>query len=619
VRFWKGRIEPTDAEQTFAVGLIFGPSGCGKSSLVKAGLLPRLAPSVVPIYVEAAAAETEARLLRGLRKHCPDLPATLCLVEALTALRRERVLPAGHKVLLVLDQFEQWLHAKRQEENTELVQALRQCDGGRLQCLVLVREDFWLAVSRFLDNLEVDLVPGRNVALVDVFDLRHARKVLTGFGRAFAALPEGVEPPSKEQNAFLEQALAGLAQDGKIISVRLALFAEMVKGKPWTPATLKEVGGMEGVGVTFLKETFSTGAANPRHRLHQKAAQAVLRTLLPEAATDIKGLMHSQQELQAASGYASYPKDFDDLLRILDSELRLITPTDPEGKQDVATSGSLVGCVPGTQRAGGPLCCDVGCRLDGEEPTVAPQQVITRRNLPHWYVPGAMHFPTYRLAGTIPQQVLFRLRQIRERRLQSNRPAQVNFRQHREQAHKQFFAGYDRYLDCLCTIDWLTVPSVAALIRGNLYHHDHAKYHLLAYCVMPNHVHVLLQPFDIVAASEPLVGAACEPPAREPLAATDVVFSDERADAESPLASVMHSLKSYTAHEANKLLGRTGQFWQHESYDHWVRDDDELQRIVDYIAWNPVKAKLVHEPHLWFFSSAHDRFLQDGCKVGYLG
>ena len=60
--------------------------------------------------------------------------------------------------------------------------------------------------------------------------------------------------------------MAGLAQEGKVISVRLALFAEMMKGKPWTPATLKEVGGTEGVGVTFLEETFSRPTAPPEHR-----------------------------------------------------------------------------------------------------------------------------------------------------------------------------------------------------------------------------------------------------------------------------------------------------------------------------------------------------------------
>src|SRR5208282_2591776 len=112
------------------------------------------------------------------------------------------------------------------------------------------------------------------------------------------------------QEAFLTQAVAGLSQDGKIISVRLALFAEMVKGKPWTPATLKEVGGIKGVGVSFLEETFTAASANPKYRLHQKAAQAVLKVLLPEAGTDIKGQMKSRQELLEASGYRHRPKDF---------------------------------------------------------------------------------------------------------------------------------------------------------------------------------------------------------------------------------------------------------------------------------------------------------------------
>ncbi len=338
IRFWKTRIEETDPDQTFSVGLIYGPSGCGKSSLVKAGLLPRLARPVTAVYVEATAADTEARLRKGLRKHCPDLPNDLGPVEALAALRRGRFLEAGQKVLLVLDQFEQWLHAKRSEEDTELVQALRQCDGGRLQAMVMVRDDFWMAATRFMARLEINLLQGQNCAAVDLFDPLHARKVLAAFGRAYGRLPDNLGPCSKEQNAFLDQAVSGLAQEGKVICVRLALFAEMVKGKPWTPATLKEVGGTEGVGVTFLEETFTASTANPKHRLHQKAAQAVLKALLPESGTDIKGTMRSQQELLAASGYASRPKDFDDLLRILDSEIRLITPTDPEGQDDADTS-----------------------------------------------------------------------------------------------------------------------------------------------------------------------------------------------------------------------------------------------------------------------------------------
>ena len=137
----------------------------------------------------------------------------------------------------------------------------------------------------------------------------------------------------EDQKQFLDQAVHGLAQDGKVICVRLALFAEMMKGKPWTPAALKEVGGTEGIGVTFLEETFSATTAPPKHRFHQKAARAVLKALLPESGTDIKGHMRSRQELMEASGYGDRPKDFEDLIRILDSEIRLITPTDPEGSE----------------------------------------------------------------------------------------------------------------------------------------------------------------------------------------------------------------------------------------------------------------------------------------------
>src|SRR5262249_27819745 len=154
------------------------------------------------------------------------------------------------------DQFEQWLHANREEPNTELMEALRQCDGSRLQCVVMVRDDFWLAITRLMQALEVELVPGRNIAVVDLFDLRHARKVLAAFGCAFGALPGGDDKRTKDQEAFLDQAVAQLARDGKVICVRLAVFAEMVKAKSWTPATLKAVGGTEGVGVTFLEETF---------------------------------------------------------------------------------------------------------------------------------------------------------------------------------------------------------------------------------------------------------------------------------------------------------------------------------------------------------------------------
>src|SRR5262245_7735031 len=150
IRFWKRRIEQIDPDETFRVGLIYGPSGCGKSSLVKAGLLPRLANHVHPVYIEATPEETESRLLKGIRKLAPQIPQGLGLVESLANLRRGRILPPEHKVLLVLDQFEQWLHARPGKEDTELVAALLHCHVEHVQAIVMVRDGFWLAASRFM-------------------------------------------------------------------------------------------------------------------------------------------------------------------------------------------------------------------------------------------------------------------------------------------------------------------------------------------------------------------------------------------------------------------------------------------------------------------------------------
>jgi eukaryotic-like serine/threonine-protein kinase len=340
IRLWKTWIEESDPARTFTVGLLCGASGCGKSSLMKAGLLPRLADRIRAVYIESTADDTEDRLQQALRARCRGLPSGLGLKQTLAALRHGEGLEAAEKVLIVLDQFEQWLHANRERENTELVQALRQCDGTRLQAIVMVRDDFWMAIVRFMRELEVRLAEGQNYAAVDLFPLRHAEKVLRAFGRSFGAVPERDPRADKQTNLFLKQAVAGLAEEGKVSCVRLALFAEMMKAKVWTLDTLREVGGAEGVGVTFLEETFSSAQAAPQHRYHQKAARAVLKALLPDAGADIKGHLRSRAELLEASGYAARPADFDELIQILDNELRLITPADADL---VGDSGSLAG------------------------------------------------------------------------------------------------------------------------------------------------------------------------------------------------------------------------------------------------------------------------------------
>jgi serine/threonine protein kinase/formylglycine-generating enzyme required for sulfatase activity len=337
IRFWKTLIEQRDPDQSFLVGLIYGPSGCGKSSLVKAGLLPRLAGNILSVYIEATAEDTEASILKGLRKHGLGSNAPAGLVEVMNSLRHGCGIPAEKKVLIVLDQFEQWLHAKQGQFDTDLVRALRQCDGEHIQCLIMVRDDFWMATTQFMRELEIPILEGKNSAAVELFPVDHARRVLAHFGLAYGVLPAGRDP-TPDQAEFLDRAVQGLAQEGKVTCVRLALFAEMMKDMPWTPLSLKSVGGTEGVGVAFLEETFSAAAAPLEHRCHQQAARAVLKELLPEAGTQIKGHMRSLGELLAASGYSDRPVEFAELIRILDHEIRLITPTDMESKESEENS-----------------------------------------------------------------------------------------------------------------------------------------------------------------------------------------------------------------------------------------------------------------------------------------
>jgi serine/threonine protein kinase/formylglycine-generating enzyme required for sulfatase activity len=336
LRFWKTRIEETDADKTFQVGLIYGPSGCGKSSLMKAGLLPRLGPKILSVYIEAASSETETRLLRGVRKAVPDAEGD-SLKEVLNTIRRRQLVPTGGKLLLVIDQFEQWLFAETNYAESSLTDALLECDGAIVQAIVMVREDFWVSVSRFLAELDIPIVERGNSAMVDLFSLEHATKVLGLFGKAYEKLPENAGQWTLDQQEFIRQAINGLSQDRKVISVRIAVLADMMKNRDWSTSALREVGGIEGVGVTFLEEIFGSRHAPIAHRKHQEAVQGALAALLPASGTDIKGSMQSSEALQEAAGYRDKPKQFEELLGILDKNLRLITPVD-EDRQEKSTA-----------------------------------------------------------------------------------------------------------------------------------------------------------------------------------------------------------------------------------------------------------------------------------------
>ena len=213
VRFWKTRIESRDRNESFPVGVLFGPSGCGKSSMIGAGLLPVLEKSVSPLRIECSASETETLIKRALLNRFTDFDQSLSLVELVSTIRAEGGLN-GQKVLIILDQFEQWLSGRSIDGSCELIQALRHCDGVGIQCLVSVRDDFWMSTNRFMQAIEVPVIEGENSGAVDLFDKSHAESVLAAFARAYGKLPKETEP-TPQQKRFLARAVGGWQTTGK--------------------------------------------------------------------------------------------------------------------------------------------------------------------------------------------------------------------------------------------------------------------------------------------------------------------------------------------------------------------------------------------------------------------
>jgi hypothetical protein len=334
IRFWKRQIEETDAGKSFRVGVILGPSGCGKTSLIRAGLLPRLEDHVISIFVVATGRHTEAALKSKLQVVPTCLPEDLELADMIARIQRQPGGRPDEKVLIVIDQFEQWLHARRRLENATLVRALRQCDGRKVQCLLVVRDDFHLGTTRFMQAIGVPLVDGVNCSTVDLLDLCHARNVLAAYGRAYGALPKQPGEQTSENDRFLDEAVIELADDGLVCPVRLTLFAETVKDRFWTPATLRKLGGARGIGVAFLEATFNSPFSPRRHRSHQQAARNVLAYLCPGPEGNLRDQARDSRNLQAVSGYAGEPQKFKELLGILHHRLKLISLVDPQSRSE---------------------------------------------------------------------------------------------------------------------------------------------------------------------------------------------------------------------------------------------------------------------------------------------
>ena len=96
----------------------------------------------------------------------------------------------------------------------------------------MVRDDFWMAATRFFRDLDIRLVDGTNSTAVDLFNIVHAERVLKAFGRAYGTLESDGKEDKQDRKQFITDAVHGLSEDGKVISVRLSLFAEMMKGRP---------------------------------------------------------------------------------------------------------------------------------------------------------------------------------------------------------------------------------------------------------------------------------------------------------------------------------------------------------------------------------------------------
>ncbi|MFP4191262.1 MAG: REP-associated tyrosine transposase, partial [Candidatus Hydrogenedentota bacterium] len=199
-------------------------------------------------------------------------------------------------------------------------------------------------------------------------------------------------------------------------------------------------------------------------------------------------------------------------------------------------------------------------------------EVRSRGKLPHWHKEGAVYFVTFRLADSLPQPVLAQIQDdiaAIEQRKRSDRP--LSKADERELARLST-ERIQEYLDTGAGACHLQQREVAVMVR-DAFHHFHGKrYQLHAWCIMPNHVHLLLT----------------------------------LAEGET-LPKVMHSIKSYTAKRANKILGRSGPFWQKEYYDRIVRDAREYERTLSYIEYNPEAAGLADWPYVSDILGSEDR------------
>ena len=239
-------------------------------------------------------------------------------------------------------------------------------------------------------------------------------------------------------------------------------------------------------------------------------------------------------------------------------------------------------------------------------------QEFHQRNLPHWQPPEATLFVTFRLDGSLPEAVLEEWR-IEKKRLEmtllrwaaislpGTQPDPEAVAAEKLTFHRRWFKKFEAALDGATTGPmWLQEERVAAIVREALHHRDGSVYRLDAFCIMPNHVHVVFAPFLTEALAQTLAEKAIQ---KRRAALNQLLPADtDDETCEFVLSSIMESLKGWTARRCNQALGRSGQFWQHESYDHVIRNQAEWERVVNYVINNPVKAGLVASGQDWPWS-----------------
>jgi putative DNA methylase len=226
-------------------------------------------------------------------------------------------------------------------------------------------------------------------------------------------------------------------------------------------------------------------------------------------------------------------------------------------------------------------------------------------------ISSTAHLLTIRAAAAISPVRLEELRIWREEQLQLAPDEPKLAQRFRIRIQQRYFAEYDRVLDDNRKDEALLNRRLASLIRRQLFAQQES-YQLVAYAIMPNHVHIVLQPraesttsLSFPAAESGELGHIPE-------------RMDEQPDVRSPLVDYLRELKATTTRIAAELPGDLGLDWHDASFDYWIRSAAELDALVAYVADNPVSAGLVRSPEQWFFCSVHDRFLHDGETCGWL-